>query len=643
MQASVRNMLLVRKSSLRGFAKPAMQSIPLSLENILIGNTLGLPRLPIPPLKDTIDRWLSSVKPLTADSPSDWARACSVAAVFQSGDGLELHKKLVAMDHAAAIFQGGGHAPHSYIETFWDDMYLMGRWALPIHSNPYIALAPRPQGATTTPPSSDPQIASAAQFIHSHLKYLSTIVSGAYEADPGACVYQHALQYATSRVARHGRDLLTHHRSSRHIVVMCNDRMYEIDVLARENGTQISLKALAKALEDVRAKALASPPPDTPVHYLTAMDRETWATTRASLENSGEVNAKSLHSIDSALMVVALDDGIVQPDEAPSMFLTGKAGRNRWFDKHQLVVLPSGDMAMNYEHSYSDGVTWCRGLGEVWHDMYGVTAKRIRQLPTVATHDSVPPPQELQWKLLPAAEQAAASAKTRFAKDYEGLGIQFLDYQEYGKKTIKQWKISPDAVAQLALQTAYTGLHGTPPTVYESSSTHMFIHGRTETIRSLTSESAAVARLLSVPGAATSETKKAAIQLAAAKHVQLGREAATGLGVDRHLAKLKDIATKAAAANGKDPSTMAGHAFFSDPLFSRSNTWMLSTSNLSNPFLSQFGFGPVTTKGYGIGYLVQDSTISMVISNFKGNETDGDAFTAKVVAALHDIKKACSS
>jgi hypothetical protein len=37
------------------------------------------------------------------------------------------------------------------------------------------------------------QIATAAAFVSSHLKYLSTITNGAFEPDP-VCVHQHALQ-----------------------------------------------------------------------------------------------------------------------------------------------------------------------------------------------------------------------------------------------------------------------------------------------------------------------------------------------------------------------------------------------------------------------------------------------------------------
>jgi Choline/Carnitine o-acyltransferase len=75
-----------------------------------------------------------------------------------------------------------------------------------------------------------------------------------------------------------------------------------------------------------------------------------------------------------AVTVLQSSGGLLSAGTARS-FLIGSGGRSRWFDKHTLCVLPSGAAAVNYEHSYSDGMCWCRNLGEVWHDMYNVRSK----------------------------------------------------------------------------------------------------------------------------------------------------------------------------------------------------------------------------------------------------------------------------
>lgn len=54
--------------------------------------------------------------------------------------------------------------PNSYVEHLWDDMYLEGRWSLPINSNPYLALKPPPVHAAV-PAGSDPQVVGASRWV----------------------------------------------------------------------------------------------------------------------------------------------------------------------------------------------------------------------------------------------------------------------------------------------------------------------------------------------------------------------------------------------------------------------------------------------------------------------------------------------
>ena len=59
---------------------------------------------------------------------------------------------------------------------------------------------------------------------------------------------------------------------------------------------------------------------------------------------------------------------------------------------------------------------------------------------------------------------------------------------------------------------------------------------------------------------------------------------------------------------------LAQVALFEDPLFKHSKSWYLSTSNGTQPYLSMFGFGAVITEGYGLGYLIDNDNINVVIT-----------------------------
>ncbi|CAN0381636.1 unnamed protein product [Discosporangium mesarthrocarpum] len=125
------------------------------------------------------------------------------------------------------------------------------------------------------------------------------------------------------------------------------------------------------------------------------------------------------------------------------------------------------------------------------------------------------------------------------------------------------------------------------------------------------------------------ETKRAALELAAKKHIEIAKAAQGGMGVDRHLLALRSVAAR---AEGR-----LGAVFFDDPLATRSSTFLLSTSNLSLPWVEQFGFGPTATAGYGMGYVIQDDCIRSPVTAFAGGNTDGTALVEEITRALRDI------
>jgi carnitine O-acetyltransferase len=64
-----------------------------------------------------------------------------------------------------------------------------------------------------------------------------------------------------------------------------------------------------------------------------------------------------------------------------------------------------------------------------------------------------------------------------------------LHYEGYGKDLMKKFKASPDAWAQLVKQLAFHKMFNRPGVTYESCQTRKYQQGRTEVIRSASSES----------------------------------------------------------------------------------------------------------------------------------------------------------
>jgi hypothetical protein len=207
----------------------------------------------------------------------------------------------------------------------------------------------------------------------------------------------------------------------------------------------------------------------------------------------------------------------------------------------------------------------------------------------------------------------------------------------FGKVEAKKtWKISPDAFCQMAFHVAYSRMHSKLAPTYESCSTAAFWHGRTETIRTATSDMLQLVSVLSsinpknpYDGQVRSwsterrEEVRLIIQKTATTHVALAKEAAAGMGVDRHLLALKDVVKTAKDANGL--------SFFNDTLYEYGGTWLMSSSNVSQPFMDWFNFGAVTGDGYGLGYNILDSEIHVGTSSFSSSKKAHAADFAKAL------------
>ncbi|MCJ1399576.1 hypothetical protein MMC11_002778 [Xylographa trunciseda] len=274
-------------------------------------------------------------------------------------------------------------------------------------------------------------------------------------------------------------------------------------------------------------------------------------------------------------------------------------------------------------------------------------------------------PHKLEWDMVPELSTALRFAETRLADLIQQNEFQTLDFEAYGKNFITSMGFSPDAFVQMAYQAAYYGLYGRVECTYEPAMTKFFLHGRTEAIRSVTPESVAFVQTFwaEVPPAQKVEALKKASQ----KHTNITRECSKAQGQDRHLYALFSVwqraldedGAEAASSNGYSsptdassaPSSPVGspkrdtnvpsengdtHGFpaaasrpvsqtqsppqqmpslFADSGWDRINNTILSTSNCGNPSLRQFGFGPTSGDGFGIGYIIKDDSIAICASS----------------------------
>ena len=344
---------------------------------------------------------------------------------------------------------------------------------------------------------------------------------------------------------------------------------------------------------------------------------------------------------------------------------------NRWYDKLQIIVCKNGSAGINFEHTGVDGHTVLRFASDVYTDTILRFAKSINGLaPSLWASTSPDPskrdpesfgnvsttPHKLEWDMLPELSTSLRFAETRLADLIQQNEFQTLDFAGYGKNFITSRGFSPDAFVQMAFQAAYYGLYGRVECTYEPAMTKQYLHGRTEAVRTVSLESLNFVQTFWADHPAS--MKVDALRKATEKHTALTKECSKALGHDRHLyalfcvwqRALDEEGAEAASSNGfssrsmselgsaagsppdssplkstgledlesgraERPQPMQMPALFSDSGWDKMNNTILSTSNCGNPSLRQFGFGPTSGDGFGIGYIIKDDSISICASS----------------------------
>ncbi|KAL1129813.1 hypothetical protein AAG570_012757 [Ranatra chinensis] len=602
----------------------------------------SLPRLPIPELQKTCERYLRAQKPLLSEP--HYSSLEKMVKQFLATSGPQLQKELKAIDAV--------NKHTSYISEPWFDLYLKDRKPIPINYNPFLVFVNDPkegyndQSIRATnlvisslrfmkslranllepevfhlnPKKSDTQLfRTVTGMLPSSLSWYGAYLFKAYPLD----MSQYENLFNTSRIPELNKDRLYHDSSRKHILIMKGGNLFSLNVLD-ESGTIIDPQTLLICIRFILKHCTKKA--EHPVGVLTTENRDQWAIARKHLESIGNID--HLKSIDGSLFNLVLDD--VEPTTewktVIRQFLHSD-GRNRWFDKSFSLIVNKGGMAgLNFEHSWGDGIAVLRYFENIYKD----STQKPCVHPGNVDHNCTPEQlvKSLEFKLDDKAKAFISEADKKYDKTCKSLDVQVYEFNHFGKKLCKVRKISPDYIMQLAFQIAHDKLMGKQVATYESCSTAAFKHGRTETVRPCTVETKAFCKLLNAGNEKNILVLREMIKKCSEIHGQLIKEAAMGQGFDRHMFALNLLAQK----NGNIPDV------FVDPSYATINHNILSTSTLNSDVLLLGAFGPVVEDGYGIGYSIWNERLGSIVTNYS-HSTDGEGFIACMEGALNEIYK----
>ncbi len=567
-----------------------------------------LPRLPIPTLEETCERFLERCSPLLTDE-----ELTATAATVE---------KFLALDSPARTWQGEierfDRTPgvHSWLDAFWTSRHLGYRDSVAFNANSFFLFTDSEHG----------QLERAAELIVRTAAYKleldAEMVSPVMLRGRPMSMHQNRSLFSTTRIPGIECDAVRSAYSAaepgpstaRHIVVFFRRHAFRMDILAAD-GTPHPIEDVIAGLDAIRgADVAAEPSPGA----LTTKPRAAWATTRQALIEDPD-NVAALDTIETALFCVALEDFAPRDELAACNQLLHGDGGNRWYDKAlTFIVFADGRAGVNIEESGLDGTTVASFCDAILASATAISADKPGRAPAISP---------IEFRLDEHLRQEIRQAAADFDKVAGETATEVVTFDDFGSDTAKRLGISPDALVQVAYQLAHQRSRGFLGSTYESVAVRHYRHGRTEALRAVTPEVVRFVALMN-DSTATATARAEALRAAAGAHVAHTRDCQAGRAPERHLAELQRIQRH----RGDEPL-----AIYESPGWRILRDDYLSTSSVSSVNVRFFGFGPPTAQCIGIGYIVQPGGFNIYLSASKGIEQHMHQFAHAISVAIPEL------
>nr|XP_033799462.1 choline O-acetyltransferase [Geotrypetes seraphini] len=592
-----------------------------------------LPKLPVPPLRQTMDMFLRCMKHLVTEEQYMKSKAVVEKFAAPGGIGESIQKNLEERREKTA----------NWVHNFWlDDMYLNNRLALPVNSSPALIFA-----------------CQNFQDVNDQLRFTANLISGVLDYKILLDLRSLPVDYARGQLSGHRlsmkqyyglfstyrlpgltKDTLVAQKSSvmpepEHVIVACNNQFFVLDVVI--NFRRLSEGDLFTQLRKIVRMAENEEERLPPIGLLTSDERTEWAKARTVLMKDS-TNRDSLDMIERCMCLVCLDSPTGEELSHSNMALQllhgggyDKNGGNRWYDKPmQFIVGRDGVCGTVCEHSPFDGIVLVQCTEHLLKYMKGSPKKLVR----ADSVSELPAPRRLRWKCSPEIQGHLASSAEKLQRIVNNLDFAAYKFKNYGKEFVKKQNMSPDAYVQVALQLTFYRCHKKIVPTYESASIRRFQEGRVDNIRSATPEALAFVKAMidgksTIPDSEKMQHLKDAI-MAQTNYTIL---AITGMAIDNHLLGLREMAKEMCKELPE---------LFDDEMYLTSNRFVLSTSQVPTTMDMFCCYGPVVPNGYGACYNPQPHHILFCISSFREcKETSSSKFARALEESLNSMQELC--
>ena len=288
----------------------------------------SLPRLPIPQLDKTCERYLAALKPILNNDENAFKETRQILADFRTGDGKRLDAQL--------RYQNAINRHTSYISKPWFEMYLKSRLPLILNFNFFLVFTDdqkqlKPAARITNYIISsvrfmntlranwlEPEVyhlnpkktntdrfRKYLRFVPKRLAFYGAMLQKAFPLD----MSQYTRLFNSTRIPKSDCDILqTNLDSTRHIIVIKRGHYYKVNIL--DNNSQLLPAEKIAAMMKYLSEDLNEDENKYPLGYFTADKRDRWAIIREQIEALSERNKQIFQEIDSSIMVICLGNRI---------------------------------------------------------------------------------------------------------------------------------------------------------------------------------------------------------------------------------------------------------------------------------------------------------------------------------------------
>uniref|UniRef100_A0AAQ6ARI9 Choline/carnitine acyltransferase domain-containing protein n=1 Tax=Amphiprion ocellaris TaxID=80972 RepID=A0AAQ6ARI9_AMPOC len=582
----------------------------------------GLPSLPVPPLQQTCEYYLSLLEPIV--EMEELKRTKELVEEFQKAGGVgERLQRSLEMKARNTDNWSTGYMQHI--------LYDSNRVPLVVHSN-VGAVFPQMD-------FKDKDGQTRFVFNDRSCMFYSETLPVEYMGGKPMCMKQYSQMLSSCRIPGLEKDSLVFHGKSsnppKHITVVHNSQFFVLDVY-NSDGTPLTVDQLNVQLERI---CNSSPEINAePVGILTTLDRDSWSKAYISLIKD-KINKDSLSTIERSICTVCLDGPIPQASDemyntyAGLQIMHGGGSQwnsaNRWFDKTlQLIIGEEGAQGFNMSHSAADGTVFM-----VLADYVIASMKKPEKIlsPVVP----LPKPQKLHFNITPDIKKYIEEAKQSMDIIAQNLDLRVMVFSHYGKKVLKDHKISPDAFIQMAIQLAYYRMYQRCCPSYEAASLRTFRDGRVAAIYSTTSASAAFVKAFDDPKKKNTEKvdlleKAMKLSTRQTSLIFSIHQAISGQEVDGHLIGLRMQAVE---------EEISMPDVFTDISFHKFLDCRLSTSQVTSKSGCLPCAGPALLESYDMCYSLTNVDITFVVTAYHTCKENNAAQLIQVLEnALLDMR-----